>query len=583
MKRFSILLSSVFVLGLGACASQPAAPPLAAAPPPAAKPAPDADATPYGLFLAGRSALHQGRLEDSAGYLNDAATAEGEPPFLKVDAFTASLLAGDVGQAATLAPAAVADDDTGDADDNAAFRLGVVVRGAEALAEGRDKDAYALLGGTDAGYPHKAVAELLAPWAAAGAGDVADAVYRPTFSGDRVAQFAADLGQAELSERVGKLDDAEAQYKALAAGGEGGATLIAAYGAFLERRGLRADAGALYQAALNAEPDNPVFAAGKARVDRHARPPAMLSIRQGAAEALVMPAEELVEQKDEKTALEYLRLALRLDPAQDEAWVMVGDLLADSDDPDGARAAYAEVGPGSDRYLTAREKLAWSYQNGGEADQALKVARDTAAAAPASREAQITLADLLRENDQYPQSAAVLDKLIVQAGDKPDWRLFYLRASAYDEAGDWPRAEADLKTALKLSPDEPELLNFLGYGWVDRGEHLPEGLAMLQRAVEAEPQSGAMIDSLGWAYYRTGDYKDAVDKLEQAVSLEPADPDVNDHLGDAYWRAGRKVEAQFQWRRVLTLDPDDAMKARVEVKLASPMGVDAPPAATTAQ
>jgi Flp pilus assembly protein TadD len=566
------------LLCLSACATPPAGADLAAAPPPAAKVQPDPDATPYGLFLAGRAALHQGRLADSADYLNDAATAEGEPDFLKLDAFTASLLAGDVPQAAALAPAnTTADEDAGP------FRLGVVVRGVEALAQGKDKDAYALLGGPDAGYPHKAAAELLAPWAAAGAGDVADAVYRPVFSGDRVAQFAADLGQAELSEREGKVEDAEAEYKALASGGDGGATLIAAYGAFLERQKLHADAAALYQAALSAEPDNPVFAAAKLRVDRHGRPPAMVSIRQGAAEALVLPAAELVEQKDEKTALEYLRLALRLDPGQDEAWVMVGDLLADSDDPDGARAAYAEVGPGSDHYLTAREKLAWSYQNDGDTDQALKVARDTSAAAPASREAQITLADLLRENDQYPQSAAVLDKLIAQAADKPDWRLFYLRASAYDEAGDWPKAESDLQTALKLSPDEPELLNFLGYGWIDRGQHLPEGLAMLQKAVDAQPQSGAMIDSLGWAYYRNGDYKTAVDKLEQAVSLEPADPDVNDHLGDAYWRDGRKVEAQFQWRRVLTLDPDDATKARVEVKLASPMGVDAPVATTQAQ
>jgi Flp pilus assembly protein TadD len=189
----------------------------------------------------------------------------------------------------------------------------------------------------------------------------------------------------------------------------------------------------------------------------------------------------------------------------------------------------------------------------------------------------------LRENDQYTQSAAVLDKLIDQAAGKPDWRLYYLRASAYDEAGDWPKAEADLHTALKLSPDEPELLNFLCYGWVDRGLHLQEALPMLQKAVDAEPQSGAMIDSLGWAYYRLGDFGNAVDKLEQAVGLEPGDPDVNDHLGDAYWRAGRKIEAQFQWRRVLTLEPDDALKARVEAKLASPSGVDAPPAPTQAQ
>ena len=574
MPKSPLFVSAVLALLVGACASQPA--PVAATAAPAQRLIPDPNTTPYGMYLAGRSALHQGRLEDAADYISGAATAEGEPDFLRTDAFTTALLAGDVGEAAALAP-------TDDADNAAAVRLGVLVRGVEAMAQGKNKDAAALLGGPGVGYPHKAAAALVAPWAAAAAGDAAGALVRPVFSGDRAAQFVADLGRAELTERLGKVDDADAQFKALATAGDGGDTLILAYGAFLERRGRRTEAADLYQAALSADPSDPDFAAAKARVDRHGRPPAMVGLRQGAAQALVMPAAELVEQKDEKTALEYLRLALRLDPGQDEAWVLVGDLLADSDDEDGARAAYAVVGPASSHYLTARQKLAWSYQNSGDSEMALKLARETAAAAPQSRAALVTLADLLRENDQYPQSVVVLDKLIAQAGDRPDWRLYYLRASAYDEAGQWPKAEADLQAALKLSPDEPELLNFLGYGWVDRGVHLQEGLAMLQRAVDARPQSGAMIDSLGWAYYKTGDYKTAVEKLEQAVSLEPADADVNNHLGDAYWRAGRRVEAQFEWRRVLTLDPDDALKAQVEAKLASPNGPDAPIAPSTTQ
>jgi Flp pilus assembly protein TadD len=142
------------------------------------------------------------------------------------------------------------------------------------------------------------------------------------------------------------------------------------------------------------------------------------------------------------------------------------------------------------------------------------------------------------------------------------------------QAGRWPEAERDLQAALKQRPDEPELLNFLAYSWIDRGEHLSEALAMTQKAVAQNPQSGAMVDSLGWAYYRLGDYKTAVAKLEQAVVLEPSDPDVNDHLGDAYWRVNRKTEAQYQWRRVLTLEPSAKLKASVEAKLKA--GLDAP-------
>ena len=230
--------------------------------------------------------------------------------------------------------------------------------------------------------------------------------------------------------------------------------------------------------------------------------------------------------------------------------------------------------PASEHYVTARGKLAFTYENTGDHDAALKLARETAAAVPQSRDAQITLANLLRDNDQYAESAAVLTRLI-DAGGKPDWRLYYLRASAYDQSGDSQKTEADLDAALKLDPDEPELLNFQGYFWIDRGEHLQEALGMVQRAVAAEPQSGAMIDSLGWAYYRLGDFKSAVANLETAVTLDASVAQVNDHLGDAYWRVGRKTEAVFQWRRVLIQNPDPKLKASAEAKLASPLGPDA--------
>jgi Flp pilus assembly protein TadD len=170
-----------------------------------------------------------------------------------------------------------------------------------------------------------------------------------------------------------------------------------------------------------------------------------------------------------------------------------------------------------------------------------------------------------------------MSELIKQA-PAPDWRLYFGRAVSLEKLGRWPEAEADLQSALKLRPDEPELLNYLGYSWIDRGVNLKQALAMVEKAVGANPRSGAMVDSLGWAYFKLGRYKDAVDKLEQAVELDAGDPEVNDHLGDAYWKVGRKDEALFQWRRVLTLNPDGKIKASVQAKLASPLGPEGPPA-----
>jgi tetratricopeptide (TPR) repeat protein len=555
---------------LAACASTPELKP----PPPQAATSPEAavdpDGSAYGLFLAGEAARDEGRLNSAAAFLSRAATAAGEPPYLKAQAFNAALAAGDVEAAAAIAP----DDATADPIER---RLSVLVRGVESLAEGKNKQAYALFTDPSLGYPFKTIADLLAPFAAAGAGDQVHALARVDLGGDGIAQFVADLDQAELTERAGRREEAELLFKGLMSSGDQTGLITVAYGGFLERRGRFEDAQALYRERLAHVPDDAAASSALARAQKHGRAPPLPTLRQCAGEALLAPAAYMIAQKEEAVALDELRLALRLDPQNTEAWLLVGDILQPAD-PDAARLAYGHIPPADDRYVTAQDKIAWSYQNGGDRDDALKVARAVIAAQPTNREASATFADLLRADEQYAESAAVLTRLIDSAGAKPDWRLYYLRASAYESLGDAARTEADLQAALKLAPDEPELLNFQGYFWIDRGERLKEALGMVQRAVVAEPQSGEIVDSLGWAYYRLGDYKTAVEKLEQAITLQPGIPEVNDHLGDAYWRVGRKTEAEYQWRRVLTLEPEPKLKARVEAKLASPLGPDAPTA-----
>jgi Flp pilus assembly protein TadD len=297
-------------------------------------------------------------------------------------------------------------------------------------------------------------------------------------------------------------------------------------------------------------------------------------VRQGAAEALIAPASEVLADRQPQVALAYLRLALRLDPEKDEAWLLVGDILATVGDAPGARSAFLNPKPGSAQYVTARGKLAWIDQAAGDKEGALKIARETFKAEPHDRDAAVTLADLLRADNRFAESALILTEVIHNEGAAVDWRVLYMRAVDYSEGDRWADAEHDLKAALTLAPDEPELLNFLGYSWIDRGENLPEALAMVQKAVSLDPKSGAMIDSLGWGYFKLGQFGPAVEKLEAAVVLEPSDPDVNNHLGDAYWRVGRTVEARFQWQRVLSLSPTDKLKREVEEKLKSGLTPD---------
>lgn len=523
----------------------------------------------YGLFLAGNAALHDGKSQEAADYFMRA-TAGGsmDGGFLKERAFTAALLAGDVSKAASLAPG-------GEGGGAAAYRLGLLVKAVESLAIGKGKDARMVLTSETIGFPHRAAAALLAPWAAASAGDTEDSFVRPEVPGDKVVEYFGQLGQAFLFERARRFDEAETDFKALAALDAAGLFTLD-YGAFLERRGRHADALALYDAALLEAPDDRELVTARARAATRRNAPPLPSVREGAARALIAPAAAMIAEKQAELALSYLQLALRLDPKRDEAWVLVGDVMAGVGDPDAARDAYARVAVGSPNYSGARAKMAWTYQQAGDEEQALKLASEAVAADPGDRNAAITEADLLRVNERYAEAATVLDALIAEDGAQPDWRLLYMRGVALERSGRWEEAEKDLTRALAQQPNEPELLNYLGYTWIDRGERLGEAMEMVRKASDANPRSGAMIDSLGWAYYRLGNYKEAVEKLERAVELEPADPEINNHLGDAYWRVGRRIEAEFQWRRVLTLEPNDSTRVSVDEKLKSGLGAPAP-------
>jgi tetratricopeptide (TPR) repeat protein len=559
MRLSSLLTAAAPLVLLAACATGPGGAGSASSSPVGG------NVSPYGMFLAGESALNNGKSQDAAKFFDQARQETGDA-MIGERAFTAALLAGDIQRAAALAP-------TGDDASEGGKRLGKLVVAVEDIAEDRGKDAKAILTDQNIAFPHKSAGALLSPWAAAEAGDVEGSLVRPQVRGDRLVDYFGQLGQAALFERAKRYDEAETDFKAAASSSTPTEMAIIAYGGFLERRGRKVDALALYTEDLAREPESIAVKAALARASAGKPAPPMPTIREGAASALLAPAATMIQAKQTQTALAYLRLLLRLDPSRDEAWVMVGDLMQGSGDVEAARAAYSHPKTGSAEFSTAQAKLAWTYQSADDKETALKLAR--AAAATGDLDARITLADLLRSDEQYAEAVKVLDNIIGEQ-KAPDWRLLYSRGVANERLNRWPEGQADLQAALKEHPDEPELLNYLGYSWIDRGEHLKEALAMVQKAVAADPRSGAMVDSLGWAYYRMGDYKLAVQHLEEAVELEAGDPEINNHLGDAYWKVGRKDEAQFQWRRVLTLKPDDKIKANAEAKLASGLGPDGP-------
>lgn len=520
----------------------------------------------YGIFLAGKGALNDGASAEAAAYFSQLQGSEGAGDLVQERAFTAALLSGDVPGAVEMIP-------VGEGVGEATRRLAALTQAIDLMAQGKGAMAKQALA-ADIGFPHRAATALLAPWAAAMAGDEEGSFVRPQVRGDKSVDYMGQLGQALLFERAKRFDEAETDYKALAAVEDPINVAVLAYGGFLERRGRRPEAVKLYAASLQRERNSTIETAHSRAVAGKSAPK-LMTLREGAAQALMAPGAALLSMKQDQMGLAYMRLALRLDPQRNDAWLLVGDILESAGDTEGARIAYAKPKPGSPEYSAAQAKLIWSVHNAGDKAKALEMAR--AQAASGNSDALVNLADLLRANDQFAESAEVLSKVIA-ATPNPDWRLHYARGVALERAGRWTDAEKDLQAALATRPEDPELLNYLGYSWVNRGERLPEALGMIQKAVATNPRSGAMIDSLGWAYYRLGDYKKAVERLEQAVELEAGDPEINNHLGDAYWKVGRRDEAQFQWRRVLTLEPDPKVKAEVEAKIAQGLGGDGRPA-----
>ena len=202
-------------------------------------------------------------------------------------------------------------------------------------------------------------------------------------------------------------------------------------------------------------------------------------------------------------------------------------------------------------------------------DEAKKELRALIADNPRDQEAIMALANILRARKDYKECAETYSKVVdlVPNPQKANWTLFYFRGICHERSKNWPAAEADLRKALELFPEQSHVLNYLGYSWVDQGINLDEGMSMIKRSVAQRPDDGYIVDSLGWAYYRIGNYEEATKHLERAIELKPEDPTINDHLGDAYWRVGRKLEATFQWAHARDLKPEPEELPKILEKL----------------
>jgi tetratricopeptide (TPR) repeat protein len=294
----------------------------------------------------------------------------------------------------------------------------------------------------------------------------------------------------------------------------------------------------------------------------------------GVATLFLAISRDLNAQEVRGPAVAFARLATFVAPQPSEAWMASAELLAARGDTEGAMAALDHVGKDDPFAHEAASRRLALLLKAGRKDEALAAARAAAARSPRDVEAWTSLADLQTQAGAYREAAAALDKAVALAasGDtnRPEWALQVMRGNALVQAGDWSAAKAALQRANSLAPNQPVVMNFLGYSQLERRENMAEATRLIERASALQPDDSAITDSLGWAYYVRGEVPKAIPLLEKAAQGQPADAAINEHLGDAYYAAGRRFDARYAWRAALIYadaKAADRLRAKIDTGL----------------
>lgn len=526
---------------------------------------PGGQRSPYGNYLAGRFAEKMRDFDRASAALLRALEENPDDLALTRSAFFLSLEAGRMDAALRLAHRL----------DAAGTRFSTVqlLLVAESVKNGDYPAAVRRLEAMDREDLARYAVPLALAWAHAGSGqtDGALAALSPLDS-DSGFTLLRQLHEGLINDIAGRAVDADIAYRS-AMGNERGSApnrVVRAYGNYLERHVRDDDAKALYELYGGTSADSLIFGDALKRIGENGVPePLVGDAAHGMAESFFDIASVLPIERAGNFVLAYVRMALYLRPDFPLAQLLMGDVFDEFGQYREAADVYRSIDPDSGHGWAARLRLADDYYDLGDADAAVALLRTMSRERPERSDALVRLGNILRYQERFDESAAAYDRAVERIGEigPDDWTLLYSRGIVLERAGQWDRAERDLLKALEMQPEQPFILNYLGYSWVEQGKNLEEARKMLERAVAQRPDDGYIVDSMGWALYKLGEFGGAVIHLERAVALRSQDPVINSHLGDAYWRVGRTGEARIQWRRVLGLDPDDETRKEIGDKL----------------
>ncbi|MBU1325307.1 MAG: tetratricopeptide repeat protein [Alphaproteobacteria bacterium] len=533
----------------------------------APSPVDDQGRSAYGLFLAGRLASARGDAGDGAVYLRRALILTPEQPAVRDQAFATNLLGGDLAFAGRVTP-------EGEGVPPLVTEAGRLVTLVQTLDRGDARGALAAIDARPIARPHSRAGRLLTPWLAAAAGDWDRALTPVAALGPDSTTLFLRADRARMLEMRRRHAEAEAEWAVVLGTSRGRRLFALDYGAFLERRGRRAEAVTFYEAEIARGETDARLRPARARAASRGRPPAVLDLRQGAAGALTAAALQSSAEGQHEFAAVYLRLAQDLAPS-DLTLLNLGDALMQAGLEGPGREVLAGISTAdSSLYASAQLSIGESLVRDGEHEAAVEPLTRAVSAAPRAPDAALALARRLSHLDRHAEALDVLSGPAFPQGNTPPAAL-RTRAVALRALDRDAEAEAALEAVLLAEPEDPEALSLLGGLWLD-ARRVEEGAALIARAAAVDPEDVAVQGALGWSQYRQGLFDDAVLTLEAAVDARPADAVVNDHLGDAYWQVGRRREARFQWSRALTLDPGADLEAALLRKLEDGLPAAAP-------
>jgi tetratricopeptide (TPR) repeat protein len=516
-----------------------------------------------GGFLAGRLAASLRDNEAAAAFFGAALRANPNNLDLLDRTFLALVSAGDMDKAMRYADRLVQVDKQ--------HRVGRLALGIRALKARQYTTARQNLDVAARGPVLDLIVPMLSGWTMAGSGDTAGAVaFVDRVKGEDWYQGFKDFSAGLMWDLAGKEDEAVKRLKAASDRDPSAVRIAEAYARALVRSGNKEEALNVLKSYDEKLPRNPVIRELKVDIEAGRQiGPTVRNPQAGAADILIGLAGPLAKQGGADYALVFYQLALFLDPDNAPALIGLAELYQDLKQPERAVEAFEQVPASSPLKRNAEIELGSALDQLDRTDDAVGHLKAIVAKDPTDLDAIVSLGGVYQGRKRFQEAADTFGQAIAVVGEptRANWSLFYYRGIAYERTKQWPKAEADFQKALQLYPDQPSVLNYLGYSWIDQGVHLDEGMAMIKKAVDARPDDGYIVDSLGWANYRLGQYDEAVKQLERAVTLKPSDPTINDHLGDAYWRAGRKLEATFQWKHARDAKPEPDELEKINAKL----------------